>query len=273
VWSYGDIGVHLFVNSITDSGGGTQQYDVYIGRADPAATCYYRTHNDPVTGLPYIHDQKEPITPCLYISGYSQPIGAYNADKTFSIARTGDYLIDNADVDVYYSPGGSDSFNQSIPHNAAPLGGVAGCVRVYGATSGFSVNDIRIIGICSIAQQLATAAVGGYYDYSPRPAQMPLSYEWGVVYTSVTAPSTANGDSERVRLSTRTNGTAAWNLIGESSAANMYVSGQIQAANLSNMDYRLELLTNDDDFSETPVVEDVWITYLPKSRILYWKEN
>ena len=41
----------------------------------------------------------------------------------------------------------------------------------------------------------------------------------------------------------------------------------------SILQYRAEFYSLDDDIEETPVLEYVWVTYLPRTRILYWREN
>lgn len=122
----------------------------------------------------------------------------------------------------------------------------------------------------------------GYYispliDQTIPQINLPNTYEWGTLYASVTIPSSSAADSEIVTISVRSDGEDddAWenNVIDSSAIAHEYIEGPINEQGNQLIQYRVDFSTNDSDYSETPVVEDVWLTYLPKTRILYWKEN
>jgi hypothetical protein len=267
---YYDVGAHLFVNSSSDILGGQTQYDICLSRLDPKDTCPYFIQDrlaehviQPENGYPANYG--------INLEGYFEEVDSYLERKTFKFTRK---PTDNVTANVHAWGENGEDYTMSWT-NLGDWINRAGLVRLYSANSGFRADNIRIIGTCTLDDQMQqdTAAVGGYYDYSPNILNMPANYEWGCGYTTVTRPSTANGDSEKVRLSTRAKGGANWNLVGESVATKLTASGQIQATNSMPLEYRLELTTANANYTETPVVEDVWFTYLPKTKILYWREN
>ncbi len=82
--------------------------------------------------------------------------------------------------------------------------------------------------------------------------------KWGTVSWTPTIPSTASATSEQIALQLNTG----------SGFSAVTINGSV-AGTSSTVAYKAFFTTNDADYSETPVFEDVTITYLPRTRIIY----
>ena len=119
---------------------------------------------------------------------------------------------------------------------------------LYGEKAFPQWDDIRVI------------PEGGFYQ-SPV-ITLPSQVRWGTISWTLTIPSTATPSTETCSVRADTGS-------GFSSVA---LNGQI--GGLSNhMAYRIDLTSSDSDYSETPVIEDVIFTYIPETRILYWRQT
>ncbi len=106
--------------------------------------------------------------------------------------------------------------------------------------------------------------------------------EWGAVWGTVTIPSSASSATEKVYFQLSTDGGLNWSPAEpglETQGAVNLTGTQIQyKANFEidpNQSYPGDRWywynPGDQQFRETPVLEDVYITYLPPTRVLYWR--
>jgi len=91
--------------------------------------------------------------------------------------------------------------------------------------------------------------------------------DWGTIYGTVTIPATANAANETVRFA-----TSADNYVSDIGSG-----GGIVGDNSTSIKYRAILQTKgtaEGQYKkfETPVLEDVYITYMGNTKILYWGE-
>jgi len=125
-------------------------------------------------------------------------------------------------------------------------------LRLYAEKAATKWDDIRII------------PDQAYYQSSPFTASSlnggnPI--RWGTASWTLTIPPTANAANETVAV--RANTGSGYIAVPFNGAINRVSS---------SMTYRLDFATTDDDYSETPAVEDITITYLPEARVIYRRE-
>jgi type II secretory pathway component PulK len=98
----------------------------------------------------------------------------------------------------------------------------------------------------------------GYYEsYWHQPDEGAV--DWGSILWNKTIPVSASSFSETV--SAEVNTGSGYSLINNNGPIN---------ANSDRCRFKLTLATNDDDYSETPIVEDVIITYLIEPKTVYY---
>ncbi len=85
------------------------------------------------------------------------------------------------------------------------------------------------------------------------------SVRWGTVSWTLTIPETADASKELCLVQVNTGGGLSGNLT---------INGPIGGISNSEV-FKVNLSSSDDDYSETPVFEDITITYLPKASVLY----
>jgi hypothetical protein len=81
---------------------------------------------------------------------------------------------------------------------------------------------------------------------------------WGTVSWTLSVPSTANPANETCQVQLNTGG----------GMANAVINGAIGGIS-NSITFRTNLASTDTDCSETPVFEDLTITYLPRTNVLY----
>ena len=105
-----------------------------------------------------------------------------------------------------------------------------------------------------------------------QPLNLANAVEWGTISATVTLTPAANADSETITLQTSIDNGTTWDALSGDS---------ITSSNNSSIRYRAVLQTRDNStsgmgtlpyYSDFPVLEDVFITYLPQTRYLYWRE-
>jgi len=91
--------------------------------------------------------------------------------------------------------------------------------------------------------------------------------EWGTISGTVTIPTTANSVSETVMFETSTDG-------GTNFSSSGLGGGAILESPSQSILYRVNLSSIDLDYSETPVLEDVTLTFLKPNnvRTVYYKQ-
>ena len=117
-----------------------------------------------------------------------------------------------------------------------------------------------------------------YYTAIDFDDTMPTSdVEWGTIWGAVNITSGGNTDSEKVFFQTSIDGGSTWDPAGDT----IDVGAGIQSGNSHNIIYRAIFQTLDNPisgfgsepyYSETVALEDVFITYLPETEVLYWSE-
>lgn len=100
---------------------------------------------------------------------------------------------------------------------------------------------------------------------------------WGTIWGTVSITGGGNTNSERVTFQTSIDGGTTWSPNGNSIAPGQ----SIQSNNSNTIKYRAVFQTLDNSvsgygtlpyYSETVALEDVFITYLPQTEVLYWRE-
>ena len=172
--------------------------------------------------------------------------GRYNLLKTIKVvcfqARFWAYLD------------GSGMFSDFSGPGTAPKG----LVRLYGRFHRPSYDNVRII------------PDEGYYTSVP--FTRASAVRWGTVTGTITKPSTAIADSEKVILYASTDGGTSFSEAGPGGGIGLSPSTSIQ--------YKAEFLSRDDPssgigfepyYSETAVLEEITVSYLPRTEIVYWQ--
>lgn len=147
-----------------------------------------------------------------------------------------------------------------------PLPGV---VRVFSPYNDFWQrsfwDNIRVIP--AVDSDDSKYGKGIYKSVEFRAENYPV--DWGTIYSTVTTPGIADSGNVTVSLQ-----TSADNFV----TTIIPPAGRIAGSNSNSIRY-LAILQTAGVISgpykpfETPVLEDVWITYLPKTKVLYWKEG
>ncbi|NQT46349.1 MAG: general secretion pathway protein GspK [Candidatus Omnitrophica bacterium] len=185
-------------------------------------------------------------------------------------------VLDSSQVDTYYHIYLVDSSSGDTTSLVVP--------KHSGQASGWSADTIRLESkddITTTWDNIRIIPETGYYISDTTdltdPALNPYSdsgvVEWGSIHYTVTIPDTASGASETVLLQTKTGGP--W-------SADLASNDAIPDTNSASIQYRANFQTADNAanvtpqmpyYSETPVLEDVTITYLDKTSILYWRQR
>ncbi|MFH2138104.1 MAG: hypothetical protein ABII88_06300 [Candidatus Omnitrophota bacterium] len=178
----------------------------------------------------------------------------YQVDKTIRLTCKGS----NVDATAYLNP--SDSL--SITKNFTGLPG-NGQVAIYGSANRPWVEHIRIIPV----QGIYTSPT---YDFSTLGA-----IEWGTISCGVALPDGASALSEQVAIQTKSEAFAAIPQPNDIAIGGYYnPSGGIIAGTNSIIAYRVWMLSGaGTNFEKIPVVEDVTITYMPKTEVLFQSYN
>jgi len=116
-----------------------------------------------------------------------------------------------------------------------------------------------------------------YYTADHINDAMPTSnVEWGTIWGAVNITENGDPNYDKVLFQTSTNGGISWDPAGDT----IEVGAGIQSGNSNNIIYRAVFQTKDNGldynvppyYSETVALEDVFITYLPETKVLYWSE-
>jgi hypothetical protein len=131
-----------------------------------------------------------------------------------------------------------------------------GLIRLYGEYHLPAYDNVRVI------------PQAGYYISVPNNTGVAVA--WGSITGTVTVPSTANTASERVNLLTSVDGGVTWQAAG--------ANGGIISPPASSIQYRANFASNDNSlpatkpwYSETAVLEDVTVSFMPRTQIVYWQ--
>ncbi len=169
---------------------------------------------------------------------------AYNARKTHNILANGSSVSDTV-----YTSGNHKTFSTIGVSTAT------GITSLYGQRLKVAWDDIRIISPDgNFTSQVINSTL------SPG---MTGNVSWGTITGTVTIPSTASAASEKVTFQTMSNADGAtWK------NANPVAGGIIGSIAGSGIQYKALLTTANSQIKETPVLEDITITYLPKVKIM-----
>lgn len=169
----------------------------------------------------------------------------YNRQKAYKFLAQGS----NVTSYVYYANGAPNSPTLSANDAVTSSGtiSITGWYLFYPAW-----DDIRIIS--SNGSYTSTLFNAG------------SQVEWGTVSGTVTIPATASSGSETVTFETSIDGGVSF--------APVQTGGDITQSSSQSIQYRVTLATNDSDLSETPVLEDVTLTFLKPNTVktVYYKQ-
>lgn len=191
--------------------------------------------------------------------------------------------INRIDTTIYNQAGGlvgSETLSTSLLPGPTSHRGV-GAIGFYGATMPFDLDNVRVI------------ADEGHYESKSISVMIPAivlppAYEWGTVWTTLNLSPGADIDKEIVQINHKTidedDWTNYWPGSGDRDALGQLIFGgdglwrQINEPDSTDIQFHFALLSNHDgegsyEYNKIPVLEDVWITYLPKTRIIYWRDG
>ncbi len=273
-----DIGSHLFLRSVGISGGSGAQYDIFIGRQDPNDA--YHLANGWDSSPP--HDGYWPAKNRLYITlnSYYRNIedatgsDDYYADKMFqAVVTRADSVNDTCAVTAYFPDNNSITYSVTASANWNGVG--IGQTHVYACKSGFTLDNLRIIGGMLDIHPNQHPTASDYPYYRSESYSLTELVEWANVSGTVTMPGTADGNSEKVTLQASVD-SGSWVEIG--SNPDRIIGGTVTDSGDSlhqlgnSIQWHADFKTSDTDFSETAVLEDVWVSYMKPAEILYWRE-
>jgi len=182
--------------------------------------------------------------------------------------------VENYDTDTYRSLFAYDTTDRSRKYNIL-VNDTDLAITVYppsGSPGSFSVNDINsgtgAFGLYAQANNVWWDDVrlisqdGNFTSQTISSSVSPglaNTVEWGTITGTVTIPSTASSTSETVLFQTELTGGTTWDTPSS--------GNHIASANGNSIQYKALFATTDSEINETPVLEDVTITYLPKVSI------
>lgn len=108
-------------------------------------------------------------------------------------------------------------------------------------------------------------------SYTSDPLTLSSAVEWGTVWGTVTRPDSVKNIMDvdiKIEVPPADGTETEMDFTG---------GAQITAQNSTGIQYQANLYSiydaTNNPYLETPVLEDVWITYMPKTKILYWREG
>lgn len=247
--------------------------------------CTYADHITPRLILNGVWNYPESSPPRDLPNEDDREESTYNREKNFHF-----YLHTDSDSGQGEYPifsGKISPADEVITNNMANLynGGGPGIISFYGQANLPDLYTIRII------------SRDGYYISPPIDFGV-ANHEWGTIFWTMTIPSTVdfsgNPPNEEVKTSFEVKSSTGtdfgaygtWSQGRTGDKTTPGVSIGITENNHQYLKFKVFLECRDERpdnplvdpyylncLSETPVLEDVWITYLPKTRILYWREN
>lgn len=133
-----------------------------------------------------------------------------------------------------------------------------GICRMYGYYHQPAFDNVRII------------PSEGIYISTPINAAEEVT--WGSIDASIAIPSTAAIDSETINFQLSSDQGSSWQAAAVNSQVNISDSSSIQykAIFQTNDKYSSSHTAPKPYFSETAVLEDVWLSYVIETQILYW---
>ena len=173
----------------------------------------------------------------------------YNTKKTYNL-----YANDSTVTLSAYTYNDGDS--KSLTRADADV--KYGRFGLYGRNYKVAWDDIRII-----PGDRLNNAPNGYYQLTFILPNGSGNVNWGTASWTTTIPLSANPGSETCNVSVGKNVT---------SLAAIAINSPVGITDSTNsIVYKVDFNTNDADYSETPVFEDITFTYFPKTQILYWR--
>ncbi|MDD5424528.1 MAG: type II secretion system protein GspK [Candidatus Omnitrophica bacterium] len=181
-----------------------------------------------------------------------------NYSEPYVLRKTLRVVCRNKTYWTYYnaSSGRIQEGNYSFSNINGSGTSASGLVRLYGEYHLPAFDNVRVI------------PQDGYYISAPGNAGVMVA--WGSITGTVTVPSTASAASERVSFMTSVDGGATWQAPG--------AGGGITSQPASSIQYRADFVSNDNSlpatkpwYSETAVLEDVTVSFMPRTQIVYWQ--
>lgn len=167
-----------------------------------------------------------------------------------------------------------DTNQKTSTRNSGPIGWYAfGAMETQGIRS--RVDNVRIIPAGGTQQNTP------YFESKSLPSQVG-NVTWALITGTVILSAGGNSDSEKVYFQTSTDGGANWT----PAFPGVLPGSPISSSSSSNIQYRANFITLDNPtdnpvsdpeknpyYSETIALEDITITYLPSTEILYFEET
>jgi hypothetical protein len=130
-----------------------------------------------------------------------------------------------------------------------------GICRIYGYYHQPAFDNVRII------------PEEGYYISTP--FNVSEMVEWGAMDAAVTIPETADIDSEKINFELSIDAGNTWINVAADQGVSLPATNSVQYKAVFKTDDTY-LLGSAPYYSETAVLEDIWIIYLKETQILYW---
>ena len=188
-------------------------------------------------------------------------------DEYWEILMRVKYVCNGSNVRYYLK---NDSYDLDSSFTNDNVGAsISGAVGFWGWNVQARYDNIRII-----PQSPDGSGDYAYFVSTQLPAAAFSSdVEWGTVWGTVTIPSSASSTTEKVYFQLSTDGGSSWSPAApglETQGAIDLTGNQIQYKANFKIDPNLSY-PGDQRYRETPVLEDVSITYLLSTRVLYWR--
>jgi hypothetical protein len=192
------------------------------------------------------------------------------------------YLIAGVSDDLYFKvnnfKAGSMAGWQDMPtllNQRMLKRGVVGAMSVGNGenhNNARTLDNVRIIPASPDAANKASTDDNYYANYVSGSVSIPSDVLWGTIYGTVRITSNANPASEAVFFQTSTDNGASWDNVSGESITSPQSTSILYKANFQTLDNPTSGVGAPPYYSETVVLEDVYITYLPETQVLYWRE-
>ncbi|MCK5306452.1 MAG: hypothetical protein KAJ66_04895 [Candidatus Omnitrophica bacterium] len=205
--------------------------------------------------------------------------GTNMAPDLWATEKRAKFVASGTDMRYYVSVGGNNLQQSFLNESIGSPCDTQGLVGMWAWKINTRYDNIRIIPRSPDDED----ENGNYDDYAyfvsnvlPQ-TNFSEAVRGGAAWGTVTIPSSANKNTEKVSFQISTDGGSSWI---PSAVPGVQPGGGIDwaAAQGAQIQYKANFEINDASnnypgdqlYRETPVLEDVFITYLPETKILYW---
>ena len=203
----------------------------------------------------------------------------------WQIKKRAKFVLEDNNAWYYVNMGGHNLQSSFLP-NPETVGLTSGLVGAWDWTINARIDNIRIIprspdcedgdGIYDDYAHFISTWLPNETGFDFDSDGTPDDVEWGTIWGTVTIPESADPDTEKIYF--QTNISASWN--SNNPAPGDPPDSSIASPNSAKIQYRANFeiyggvyAPGDERYRETPVLEDVFITYLPETKVLYWRNQ